>query len=152
MESLEDRESVISVRIQMLAAALSKKCPDELIAVYQRNLSRFPISVLTKAFGRAESELERFPPPRILAGFCQESMPSEMWRYNFKPGYDDDGVPCLIDPDPWCDVCHYPSSEHPTKNCAIPVDRLNARFMYRPQDCAEGRGFLAKLKELAEAP
>ena len=147
-ESVEDRESIVSIRVQMLAAVFGKKCPDDLIAVFKKHLNKFPIPILSKAFTRAETELEKFPTPRIVISMCGEAMPSEMWRYNYQPGYDPDGVPCLIDPDPWCDMCRLPRSEHPTKTCLF-VDNLNARYMYRADDCPEGRTFLAKLRELA---
>ena len=148
-ESLDDRESIISIRIQMLAAVFSKKCPDELISVFKSNLNRFPITVLMKAFSRAETELERFPTPRIIASMCGEAMPSEMWRYDYKSGTDPDGVPCLIDPDPWCDNCRKSRNEHPNEACSYFTDEHGAKYLYRPQDCPEGRGFLQKMSALA---
>jgi hypothetical protein len=148
-ESLEDRESIIFSRIQMLAAVFSKKCPDELVSVFKAHLNRFPVTVLMKAFSRAETELERFPTPRILASMCGEAMPSGMWRYNFQPGHDSNGVECLIDPDPMCDSCRKPRSEHPNQACACFTDEREAKYMYRPQDCFEGRAFLYMLKEVA---
>lgn len=149
-ESRENREQIISVRVQMLAAAMNRKCSDEMVEIFKRHLNRFPINVLNKAFTRAESEMERFPAVRQVASMCGEAMPSEGWRYNFQPGVDNNGVKCLIDPDPCCDVCRKQWSEHPTPTCKAVVSEREAQFMYRPQDCFEGRGFLHMLETMSK--
>jgi len=155
MESIADRESLISTRIQMLADIFNRKITDGMVAVYQRILRGFPIFVLSKAFTEAESTLEKFPTPRILAGMCGAVMPSQMWRYSFRADQAPDPetgmfVDVLIDPDPLCDSCRNPQSEHPTKTCREFIDKLFSFALYRPQDCPEGRMFLARLKEIAE--
>jgi len=153
MESLDGHDALISLRIRMLAAVFGKKITNDMIEVYQRVLRRFPIKVLSKAFRRAESDLEKLPTPKILGVMCGEAMPSTMWRYNFTrsqaPNPEGMLVDVLIDPDPSCDVCREPRSVHPSKRCPDFIDKFNAEVMYRPQDCAEGRAFLAKLKEVA---
>jgi hypothetical protein len=127
-ETLQERVDFVTMRVQILAEVFGKKYGDALVSVYVKHLAAFPIWILTKAFSRAETELERFPTPNVLLHMCGEAQPSGAWRYNFAPGFDLEGMPCLIDPDP------------PT-----PADR----FMYKPQDCEEGRAFLASIKVIA---
>lgn len=128
MDRLEDRESFISIRVQSLAVILGKKLPEELIAVFQKCLSVFPIHVLSSTFSKAEKSLEKFPTPRRMAELCREEMPSEDWRYQFKPGVDPHGVACMIDPDPKCP---------------------EEKYLYKWHDCEEGRIFMKLLREVA---
>lgn len=145
MASTEVSEKLISIRVQMLAAIFSRKLSDDAIAVFQRVLLHFPEGVLKKAFTNAETSLDKMPTPKVLAQMCGEVMPSRAWRYNFQPAKGD----VLIDPDPDCDVCRKPQSEHPTNTCGF-VDERNARAMYRAEDCEEGRDFLALLRKIAQ--
>lgn len=151
--SVDDRRSLIRIRMLMLIQVLGKRVTDDnletFLAVYVDSLQGFGQGTLTRAFKRAEQELERFPTPKILKEICNMEAPSNNWRYNFTPGVDDNGVPCLIDPDPDCDECREPIRLHPTKKCFTAVDKRQAKFMYRPQNCEEGREFLAKLKEFS---
>lgn len=142
-----DLNEYIKVRVLMLAAVFNRKASDELVEVFREILSKYPFTALQKAFSKAESTLERFPTPKQMREMCNEEMPSSAWRYDFKPSHDPKGVPCLIDPDPCCDSCREPKSVHPHRKCAFFQDRLDAKYMYRPQDCPEGRGFLAALRE-----
>jgi len=141
-----DVNEYIRTRILMLAAVFNRKTSDELVEVFREILRGYPFNALQKAFSKAESTLERFPTPKMMRELCNEEMPSGLWRYDFKPGKDPNGVPCLIDPDPSCDSCREPKSLHPNRHCQIFRDRLDAKYMYRPQDCPEGRAFLAALK------
>lgn len=131
--SPEERDSFISIRTQMLALVFNRKCPSEMVEVYQRALRTFTIQTLERAFRRAENELERFPTPKTMTALCAESSPSQAWRYNYMPGTsvdDETGMPVniLIDP---------------TAGNGVDPE------MFRPQDCKAGRAFLAKLKEIA---
>ena len=124
-----DKIDLIRIRLQMLMAVFGKRLADEhqgaFYDVYLRNLEKYPVGVLTKAFAKAEQELERFPTPKILREICNSEMPSQTWKYHYKDATDDEGIPCKVDPE---------TGEH----------------LYLPQNCPEGREFLAKLSELAE--
>ena len=123
-----DPRGYIRERVKLLADVLGAKEPtDGRIMSFQDGLERYCESALRKAFNRAEQELERFPTPKTMKSFCNEESPSESWKYDFKPGNDNNGNKCLIDPN------------------AEGADR----FMYLPQNCEEGKRFLAKLKEIA---
>lgn len=58
----------------------------------------------------------------------------------------------MIDPDPNCKVCREPRSAHPTNTCTVyrSSGRGDDRVMFSPQDCPEGREFLAKLRNIAK--
>jgi hypothetical protein len=156
MESVLARDEIIDLRVKMLAAVFGRKITDDLIIVFKRVLGVFSTRVLGKAFSKAEAELERFPTPKQMAAIAGELMPSGLWRYNFEPGEAPDPdtgmlVNVLIDPDPSCDVCREPRSRHPHDKCTGMVDELYAHAMYRPQDCPEGRAFLAVLRKIGES-
>lgn len=142
-----DTLEYIKARVLMLAAVFNRKASDELVEVFREVLRGYPFSALKGAFSKAESTLERFPTPKIMRELCNEEMPSNSWRYNFRPSTDPNGIACLIDPDPSCDFCREPLSMHPNKRCAAIINLLPAKFMYRPQDCEEGREFLVKLEQ-----
>ena len=132
--SLEDKRSLIGIRLQMLIDVFGKRVTDEgleaLKRVYGDALEKLPASTISQGFTRAEQECERFPTPKLLKDICSQFMPSSAWKYDYKPGKDANGIACLIDP---------------TETGPI-------RFMYRPQDCAEGRAFLANLRKVANKP
>lgn len=124
-QSLEDIESIISIRTQMLMAVFGKKENADLISVFKRHLNAYPVWILGKAFTRAETELERFPTVRWLMGACEQLKPSSMWRYSYKDSVDEAGVPCKLDPE-------------------------TGEKLYLPQNCPEGREFLEAMAKLAE--
>jgi hypothetical protein len=128
-----------------------KKENPTLLDIFVKHLVHLPESAIEKGFDKAEISFERFPTVKKIADMCGEFVSSQAWRYNFQPRKDSDGVPCLIDPDPDCDVCRKPWSQHPHEKCSGVVDKLHARFMYKPQDCEEGRAFLGAFKALAES-
>ena len=124
---------IILTRVEMIGAVYSRKTSPEMITVFQEALEGYPISVLKKAFLRAERELEKFPTPKTMRQLCNEEMPSNSWKYHYKqvPGTDPEtGAPITIyiDPDPL-----------PGKS----------NELYRATDCPEGRRFLASPRELA---
>lgn len=132
---MEGRRSLISVRLQMLISLFNKKISSEsleaLTRVYCTALENFPERSITQGFNNAEQALERFPTPKILRELCNKFAPSNVWKYHFKPGKARDPetgeeVDILIDPDPAAG---------------------KSNQVFRPQDCPEGRRFLAKLKE-----
>lgn len=155
MIDLESRRSFISIRIQMLISLFGKKTSDDTLEAIKRVfcdvLENFPQRVITKVFTRAERECERFPTPRQLAILASEEMPGNAWRYNFTKAkrLDPENVmfiDVLIDPDPLCQTCRIAKSEHKKQSHSYQGDEV----MYRPQDCPEGRAFLAKLKEISQ--
>jgi hypothetical protein len=117
-------EQIIRERIEFLGAALGRKITEELIVVFQDGLKGYPKSVLKRAFGKAEQQLEKFPTPKGMKKLCDEEMPSQGWRYQYKGAFDKDGVHCQVDPE-------------------------TGEKMYRPQDCPEGREFLLELRRIA---
>lgn len=123
-QGLDQIESIISIRTQMLMAVFGKKENSDLVAVFKRHLNRYSTWILGKAFTRAETELDRFPTVRWLVGACEQLKPSSVWKYSYKESVDADGVPCKIDPE-------------------------SGDKLYLPQNCAEGRKFLKVLAELA---
>ena len=145
---LEGRRSLISIRLQMLITVFGKRTTDEslegLKRVFCEALENFPERVILKGFGKAEQELDRFPTPRAMREICGEAMPPNTWRYHYEPGTDPEGNPCLIDPDPDCDHCNEPRSWHPSAKCPM-FSGERRKYMYRPQDCEEGREFLKQL-------
>ncbi len=147
-EPADDRNQreIIQERIEMLAAVFSKKISAQMIVVFQDALERYPKSALKKGFTKAEIGLERFPTPKIMRELCNSEMPSRNWRYNFIPSKDSEGTLCLLDPDPDCNHCREPRSLHPVKGCPGFEGSI---YMYRPQDCPEGREFSAKFREIA---
>lgn len=124
-QNLENVESIISIRTQMLMAVFGKKENPDLVSVFKRHLNRYPTWILSKAFTRAETELERFPTVRWLVGACEQLKPSSVWKYSYKDSIDEHGMPCKIDPETG--------------------DKL-----YLPQNCEEGREFLKAFAKLAE--
>lgn len=123
-QNLEQIESIISIRTQMLMAVFGKRENSDLVAVFKRHLNKYPTWILGKAFTRAETELERFPTVRWLVGACEQLKPSTIWKYDYKDAKDENGVPCKIDPE-------------------------NGEQLYLPQHCAEGRAFLRVFARLA---
>jgi hypothetical protein len=146
----EDIESYLRTRTGMLMVAYGKKENSVFVDVCVKHLSGFPYIALKKGFDKAEISFERFPTVKKISEICGEFIPSQSWRYNFQPGKDPDGTPCLIDPDPDCDSCRKPFSEHPHSTCQVVVDKLHAKYMYKPQDCPEGLAFLALMKKISE--
>lgn len=146
----EDIESYIRIRAGQLMAAYGKKEKPGFLDIIVKHLGHLPEVAIKGGFDRAEISFERFPSVKKIADMCGECLPPQTWRYNFKPGIDSDGTPCLIDPDPDCDFCRKPWSQHPNERCGTVVDKRHARYMYRPQDCEEGRAFLAAFKAIAE--
>lgn len=139
--------TIIRERIEMIAAVFSKKISEEMILVFQSALERYPNEVLKRAFGKAETELERFPTPKAMRDYCNADMPSRGWAYDFVHSRDPEGIPCLLDPDPNCEHCRDPRSFHPTKTC----DNFEGSiYMYKPEDCAEGRMYLAAVKAVSK--
>lgn len=149
--NLQDIESYIGVRTGMLATVYGAKENQARCEVFIRHLKNVPLSALKKAFDKAEIAFEKMPSVKKVGELCSELMPSQTWRYNFTPGTDKQGVVCLIDPDPDCDVCREPWSKHPHEKCSQVVNKLDARHMHKPQDCPEGRAFLAKLAEVRDS-
>jgi hypothetical protein len=158
---LEDKLSLISIRLQMLIDLFGKKVSDNgleaLKRVYCDALQNFTKQAISAGFSKVEKNCDRFPTPKLLAYVCQENMPSEAWRYSFSPYEDQDPetgetVSVIIDPDPTCYTCREPRSSHPSKRCKqyTKSGLGDDRVMFRPQDCPEGRAFLAKLKEISE--
>lgn len=141
----QDIENYISVRTGMLAAVYNSKQNPERVDAFVRHLKAVPLEALKKAFDKAEVAFEKMPSPKKVSELCGEFMPSQSWRYNFKPGTDPQGVACLLDPDPDCDVCREPASKHPHRQCSGFTDKRDARHMYKPQDCPEGRVFLGRI-------
>lgn len=139
------QREIIFDRIEMLAAVFNRKISEQMIVVFQEALGKFSKSTLKAAFSKAEVELERFPTPKIMRSLCYGEMPSRTWRYSFTPSHDAQGVPCLLDPDPDCDHCREPRSKHPHEKCK---GFDGSVYMYKPQDCEEGRAFLAKMKAI----
>lgn len=74
--SLEDRRSLISIRVQMLITVFGKKVSlDSLTAltrVFCDGLDRFPVDCLVRGFTKAEQDLERFPTPKVMRELCSE--------------------------------------------------------------------------------
>ena len=126
-ESIDDRRSLIGIRIQMLAAVFNRKSNDELERVYKDSLQGFPLTVLGKAFTKAEQELERFPTPKVMRALGNESMPSQAWRYRYGRA----------------------ESRDPETGMAVQVliDPENGDQMFLMGDCPEGRAFQKKLTE-----
>ena len=134
-EPKDDRTAaeIIMTRVEMVGAVYSRKTSPEMITVFQEALEGYPMSVLKKAFLRAERELEKFPTPKTMRQLCNEEMPSNSWKYNYKPvpGSDPEtGAPITIyiDPDP------LPGSSNE---------------LYMAYDCPEGREFMRVLKEMS---
>lgn len=146
----EDVEIYLRTRAGMLMVAYGKKENPVLVDLFVKHLAHLPYVAIKGGFDKAEISFERFPTVKKIAEMCGEFVPSQSWRYNFKPDVDHDGIPCLIDPDPDCDFCRQPWSQHPNAKCAKVVDARDARRMYKPQDCEEGRTFLALFKTIAE--
>src|SRR5207253_7090169 len=119
----EDLESYIRTRTGMLMVNYSKKENPTLIDVFVKHLKGVPFVALRGGFDRAEIAFDRFPTVKKVMELCGECLPSQLWRYNFRPGTDDNGVPVLIDPDPDCDICRKRSSEHPHPDCSQFVDK-----------------------------
>jgi len=141
-----DVRSYIDTRVRMLFAVFNRRESDELIEVFKNRMEKFSEKTLRKVFDRCESELEKFPTIKQVLGFCYSEMPSQGWRFNYQPSFDDNGIPCLLDPDPYCDSCREPWSKHPHAKCQTVVNERDARRMYLPQNCPEGRGFLSAIR------
>lgn len=144
-----DIRMYIQTRVQILFAVFSKKSSEELVLVFQNRLEQFSQPVLRKVFDRCESELERFPTVKQVLGFCYTERPSETWRYNYVPSTDEHGVECLEDPDPNCSRCREPRSLHPHAKCQEYESTLQNHLLYRPQNCPEGKAFLALMESMA---
>jgi len=126
-ESVEDRLSLISIRIQMLAAVFNRKTSDEMVRVYKDALQGYPMTVLGKAFTFAEQTLERFPTPKVMRSLANEAMPSEAWRYRYRKAESNDPETGMIVP--------------------VLIDPVNGDELFRMSDCPEGRAFQKKLLE-----
>jgi hypothetical protein len=160
---LDARRNLIKIRLQMLCLALGKRVPDGTVSDFTvpfvRVLENFSVGTITETFSRAETDLERFPTPRALLAIAKDLAPSQNnWRYNYAPAERPDpetdaSVNILLDPDPSCSVCRDPRSLHPSSRCQTwqdsPPELGTNAEMYRPQDCPEGRAFLATLRTIA---
>jgi hypothetical protein len=140
-----DVQTIIRERVEMIAAVFSRKISEQMVVVFQDALQLYPKGAVKKAFAKAEQGLERFPTPKIMRDLCNAEMPSRGWAYHFLDGKDANGVACRLDPDPNCDYCREPRSLHPRKSCAGFAGSI---YMYKPEDCEEGRAYLAKIQEL----
>lgn len=147
---------IIRDRVEILAAVFNRKINEQLILVFQDALRGYPKGALKRAFSKAETELEKFPTVKLMRTLCNGEMPSHAWQYTFTPSEDVDPefgntVRVLIDPDPTCSICREPKSIHPLRKCECytPSGLGDDRVMFRPQDCPEGRTFLALLAEIA---
>ncbi len=128
-------DEIVRARIEMLGGVFSRKVSEQMIMVFQEALAGYPKEVLKKAFQHAERELERFPTPKIMRALCNENMPSESWKYNYKEidGKDPEtGRPIKIRIDP------------------APIHK-GEEMLYRADDCPEGRAFLAAFREMTKA-
>jgi hypothetical protein len=79
-----DNNAYIEARIKILGSAFGRRTSPELVSTFQRHLARFSMSVLRKAFDKAESELERFPTPRKLLEVAASLEPSPLWKYTYE--------------------------------------------------------------------
>ena len=112
----------------MLMAVFNRKHSDELVDVFKETLRGYPMDALKQAFKKAETELERFPTPKLMRDICNGCMPSNNWKYKQIPATTKDAetgeaVPCRIDPE-------------------------SGEKLFLPQHCPEGRAFLAKMREM----
>ena len=168
---VEDRRSLISIRVQMLITLFNKRISDEalssVVRVFCDGLEHLPSEAITRGFSKAEQELDRFPTPRLMKDICSEFIPTNMWCYDFKPAISRDPetgeqVSILLDPDPNCARCREPRSKHPVVRVSggkvlftcrhyKESGRGNDEEMFRPQDCPEGRAFLKTLKEIHDS-
>jgi len=119
---------LIRERVQSLCAVFHRKESEALEAVAVQHLGRFDSTTLRRAFNRLETDIEKFPSIRQMRSFCVEEMPSEAWQYNYERVVVKDPEGKLVDA---------------TK------DPKTGEILYRPQDCTEGRIFLAALRALA---
>jgi hypothetical protein len=130
---LESRQSLISVRLQMLCSLFGKRVAEEnwdtFKRVYCEGLENFPADALSRGFKKAEQNCERFPSPKLMRDLCGEFI-SGAYRYNFRPMDARD-----------------PETGAPVK---AKQDMDTGEMLYRATDCPEGRAFLAKLAELAK--
>jgi hypothetical protein len=144
-----DVRSYIDTRVRMLFAVFNRRESDELIEVFKNRMEGFGEKTLRKVFDRCESELEKFPTVKQVLAYCYAERPSEGWKFNYAPTFDENGIPCLRDPDPTCSDCRDPRSYHPSARCKEYISRSDNRFLYLPQNCPEGREFLAAMREIA---
>jgi hypothetical protein len=157
---------LIRERVELLGAVFNRKVRPAMTVVFQEALEGYPYGTIQQAFIKAERELERFPTPKAMRTLCNESMPSQSWRYDFQPALGKDpetGKPIrvLIDPDPNCRVCRGPRSQHPYKTltrsgatkiiCERYVGEKEDEVMYRAEDCPEGRAFTALWKSMIKS-
>lgn len=79
--SIEDRRSLISIRVQILITLFGKKVSPEsqeaLVRVFCDGLERFPADSLVRGFTKAEQDLDRFPTPKIMRELCSEFRTSQ---------------------------------------------------------------------------
>lgn len=141
-----DTRGYIDTRVRMLFAVFNRRESDELVEVFKNRLEGFGEKTLRKIFDRCESELEKFPTVKQVLGFCYAEKPSEGWKFNYVPTFDEQGIPTLRDPDPTCSNCRDPRSYHPTKTCTDYANLNNNQFLYLPQNCEEGRAFLSAMR------
>lgn len=130
-ESVDDRLSLISIRVQMLAAVFNRKTSDAMVSVYKDALQGYPMPVLGKAFTQAEQTLERFPTPKIMRSLANEAMPSEAWRYRYSKAESRDPETGMV--------------------VTVLIDPASGDELFRMNDCPEGRAFAAKLGEFSRS-
>jgi hypothetical protein len=118
---------IIHDRVEMLAAVFSRKVSEELIHVYQEALAGYPAFVLRSAFVKAERELDKMPTPKTMRWICNDCMPSQNWKNDLIPSTAMDG----------------------DREVQVLLDPSDGSIRYRPQDCQEGREFLALLRKIA---
>jgi hypothetical protein len=104
---------------------------DSLVGIWQENLRSYSEVVLNRAFAFIERNDEKFPSVSRCLRVCRENTPYKSEsnyedRRRYSKTKDKEGVPCII-------------------------DMKEKSMMYRAVDCAEGRAFLAKLKEVTAA-
>jgi hypothetical protein len=130
MTVTENVRDYIATRIKMLGSALGRRTNQDLIDVFQRNLERFKIGELQKAFDKAESELEWFPSPRKMTEMAAGFRASPLWKYSYRDVK-------ATDPETGA-IVH------------AKLDPINGEVLYRAHDCPEGRPCLASYKLLCE--
>ena len=131
--STDDKRSLIGIRLQMLVDLFGKRVADDsmdaLRRVYCDTLEGFPSYAISKGFSKAEQSCEKFPTPKTMREFIAGEVIADTSRYTFRTAKATD-----------------PITGEPIE---VMLDPETGQRLYRPQDCPEGRWFLAKLKEIA---
>ena len=120
---------LIRERVISLCDVFGKRCGDGLPGAVTEHLKGFPVSVLRRAFRRAECELEKFPTIKKLRELCHEETPSQMWTRTFRSAVGKDTETGRL--------------------VNILVDPQSGEEMFYPADCPEGRKFLKLLHTMA---